>query len=206
MSIFRFFVLGVLPKIFSMARPNNSNLGFTLVEMLAVVIITGILAAIALPSFLKNRTFATTIPQIESTLRLVSLKARASSGNPYRVTLGNRAGEQFLDVRYLANSACTTTNTVAWESNKDWKQEPNLILSLPTTVVISNFPSKGFCFNSRGEAVLSPGSVAADSRSFTISNTSSGKVAKAVISISLIGDNSRATYDANNVSLDGKLN
>ena len=39
---------------------TNNNKGFTLVEIMIVVAIIGLLAAIAIPSFVKNRTLAQT--------------------------------------------------------------------------------------------------------------------------------------------------
>jgi prepilin-type N-terminal cleavage/methylation domain-containing protein len=193
------------PQHFTMTRPHNKNSGFTLIEMLTVVIITGILAAIALPSFFKSRTFANTVPQIESSLKLISLKARANSGNPYRLTLMTQSGQQLFRVDSINNNNCSPTNTaaaiLAWESDSNWKQDPSQTFYLPTTVVISGFPAKGFCFNSKGEAVLSAGSAAGTSRSFNVLNAdpnNSIKASKATVSISVIGDISYKVYDQNN--------
>jgi prepilin-type N-terminal cleavage/methylation domain-containing protein len=192
-----------------MARHYNSNRGFTLIEMLTVVLITGIFAAIAWPFLAKDKRFTNTIPQIESTLKIVSLKARANSGNPYRVTLQANGGEQFLKVDYLLSNNCTPTNTATWESAA-WRQDPAQTLYLPTTVTVSNFPVKGFCFNGKGESVLSPGTAAGTPKSFDVSannSNSSAKAVKATISISAIGDISRRTYDKyNNEITGGKFN
>ena len=220
MSIFRFFVLGVLPKKISMARLTKNNLGFTLVEMLTVVIITGVLASIAWPSLFKEKSFATTVPQIESVFKIISLKARANSGNAYRITLkttGTTPGntQQSLKIDYVLNQGCIAPNSAAgiaaWE-NFAWKEDPAQTLELPRGVEIpvspSNgfFPSKGFCFSGKGEVVLAPGS--AGTRSFDISSAkSSTKAKKATINISIIGDVSRRTYDSQNVEiLYGKFN
>jgi prepilin-type N-terminal cleavage/methylation domain-containing protein len=219
-SIFRFFVLGVTPKIFSMARPTNTNLGFTLIEMLTVVIITGVLAAIVWPSFLKEKSFANTVPQIESIFKIVSLKARANSGNAYRITLktiGTTPGntQQSLKIDYVLNQGCTAPNNAAgianWE-NFAWKEDPNQTLELPRGVEIpvspssGFFPNKGFCFSGKGEVVLAPGS--AGTKTFDISSPyASTKAKKATIAISIIGDVSRKTYDSQNAEIPyGKFN
>lgn len=60
-----------------LARKQNSEEGFTLIELLVVIIIIGILAAIALPSFLNQ-----------------AAKARQSEGSTYVGTL-NRTQQAF---------------------------------------------------------------------------------------------------------------
>jgi prepilin-type N-terminal cleavage/methylation domain-containing protein len=145
-SIFRFFILGVPPKIFSMARHTNSNLGFTLIEVLTVVMITAILAAIAWP-YLSNKVFARTVPKIESTFRVVSLKARANAGNPYRITLqGTAPAEQVIKVDYIINGNCNAPAAAAW------RQDPVQTLELPSDIEVINFPPSGFCFDGTGQA------------------------------------------------------
>jgi prepilin-type N-terminal cleavage/methylation domain-containing protein len=208
--------IGHITQNISMARSINNNLGFTLVEMLTVVIITGILAAIAMPSLYKNKSFANTVPQIESTFKIVSLKARANSGNPYRITLittGTTPGtrQQILKIDYALNNNCTPQNDsasiTAWEKSA-WRQDPIQTLSLPNEIEISNFPNKGFCFNGKGEVFLSPGSSSSTTKSFDILSTKStnSKATKATINISVIGDVDRTTYDSQGTSLYGKFN
>jgi prepilin-type N-terminal cleavage/methylation domain-containing protein len=186
-----------------MTRPNNSILGFTLIEMLGVVTITAILAAIALPSFLNvtNRQFVGIVPQIESSLKIVSLKARANAGNPYKVTVQGK----FLKVNYLLSNDCTAVAT------EQWRQDPTLTVELPAEVSITNFPVGGICFDGTGQATLSPGSPSGSSRSlnvvYSIGTKANSKAVKATINISSIGDISRRTYDANGVEIpNGKFN
>jgi prepilin-type N-terminal cleavage/methylation domain-containing protein len=175
-----------------MTRPNNSNLGFSLIEMLTVVIIAGVLAAIALP-FFQNKVFAKTVPQIESTVKMVSLKARANAGNPYRISLQGR----WIRVDSILSGNCTTTPTTA----AGWRQDPTQSFELPDDISITNFPSDGICFDGTGQAA--PGTT----RSFDIiSNKANSKAVKANITISLIGDVTRTLYDANNaVIANGKF-
>lgn len=166
-----------------MTRPNNSNLGFSLVELLTVVIIAAILAAIAWPSFQK-KVFAKTVPQIESTVKIVSLKARANAGNPYRISLQGR----WIRVDSILSGNCTTTAA----NSAGWRQDPTQSFELPDHVSITNFPAGGICFDGTGQAA--PGTT----RSFdVINNKADAKAVKANITISLIGDVTRTLYDSN---------
>ncbi len=199
MSILRFFLLGVSPKTFSMARPTNNNLGFTLLELLTVVLITAILAAIAFP-YLSNRVFARTVPKIESALKIVSLKARANAGNPYRVTLqsqGTTPAVQLLRVDYIINGNCNTPATAAW------RQDPVQTLELPSDIEVIDFPSGGFCFDGTGQATSLPDTEPASFTVRAIKQTS--LAARAVIAVSLIGEVGLTTFDQNNNNLNGKL-
>ncbi len=175
-----------------MTRPNNSNLGFSLVELLTVVIITAIIAAIAFPSF-QNKVFAKTVPQIESTIKIVSLKSRANAGNPYRISLQGK----WIRVDSIPNGNCTTTPITA----SGWSQDPTQSFELPDDVSITNFPPNGICFDGTGQAA--PGTV----RSFdVINNRANSRAVKASITISLIGDVTRTLYDSNNtVITNGKF-
>jgi prepilin-type N-terminal cleavage/methylation domain-containing protein len=194
-SIFRFFALGTAQNI-SMARHNNHS-GFTLLEMLTVVLITGILAAIALP-YLQNKVYAKTVPTVESTVKIVSLKARANAGNPYRLTLvGTPATGQTLRVHHLINGNCNAA------SNAAWRRDPAQDIELPVNdVTITNFPPGGFCFDGTGQAGLSPGSPPNTPMSFKIVNLKkNSKAVRTDISISLIGDVSRKTFSAANIEI-----
>lgn len=180
-----------------MARPTNNDLGFTLIELLIVVLITAILAAIAWP-YLANKVFARTVPKVESTLKVVSLKARANAGNPYRVTLqGVAPANQVLRVDYMINGTCNSPAAAAW------RQDPIQTLELPTDVAVTNFPSGGFCFDGTGQATALP---ITEPASFTIMAVKQNSLAaKAVIAVSLIGEVDVRTFDQNNTNLNGKL-
>jgi prepilin-type N-terminal cleavage/methylation domain-containing protein len=180
-----------------MARHTNSNLGFTLIEVLTVVMITAILAAIAWP-YLSNKVFARTVPKIESTFRVVSLKARANAGNPYRITLqGTAPAEQVIKVDYIINGNCNAPAAAAW------RQDPVQTLELPSDIEVINFPPSGFCFDGTGQATSLPITAPA---SFTVRALKQNSLAaRAVIAVSLIGDVNRTTFDQNNSNLGGKL-
>jgi prepilin-type N-terminal cleavage/methylation domain-containing protein len=187
--------IGYGPK-YSMARYNNHS-GFTLIEILVVALITGILAAIALPYF-QNKAYARTVPTVESTIKIVSLKARANAGNPYRLTLeGTATTGQVLRVHHLVNGNCSAVATAAWRRN------PSQDIDLPITdVTITDFPPGGFCFDGTGQAGLSPGSPPNTPMSFKLINLKrNSKAVRTDISISLIGDVSRRTFNAANIEI-----
>jgi type IV pilus assembly protein PilA len=86
---------------------KNGNKGFTLIELLVVIIIVGVLAAIALPSFL-NQIGKARGSEAKSTLGSVNRAQQA-----YRLENGTFGGLANLDARITTNFfAVTVTNTV----------------------------------------------------------------------------------------------
>jgi type II secretory pathway pseudopilin PulG len=184
-----------------MKRPNHTNAGFTLVEILVILIITGILAGIAAPSLLsQNKVFKRSVVAIETLIKTTSLSARANSGNPYRMIVLNSTFEgkakQTLRVEILRNGSCDPNAPLPTNSN--WQPDIRKDFDLPEGVVISAsgatsnpFPStstNGICFNGRGE-------VFAGGRVFDIFDTQARQESvKATIAISAVGDISRKTY------------
>jgi prepilin-type N-terminal cleavage/methylation domain-containing protein len=192
-----------------MVRHSNSNLGFTLVEMITVVFITGVLAAIGIQSMAKNNSFTNTVVKVESGLRVTSLKARAAAGNPYRVTVqvDPNTGEQFLKTQHLVNGNCSSATT----ATALWRDDPTQDIYVPKRIVIPTVadatninirPFPGFCFDGRGN--VSP--VNGASRIFSMLDKKPGeKAVLANISISAIGDLTHDTYKSDGTSLYGKF-
>ncbi len=197
-----------IPPILPMVRHSNSNLGFTLVEMVTVVFITGILAAIGVQSMAKNSSFTNTVVKVESGLRVTSLRARANAGIPYRVTLqvDPNTGEQFLKTQHLVNGNCNAATTALWRDDptQDIYVPKRIIIPTVANVMNPNIkPFPGFCFDGRGNVVSLNGS----SRIFSMQDSKPGeKAVLANISISAIGDLTHDTYKSNGTSLYGKFN
>jgi prepilin-type N-terminal cleavage/methylation domain-containing protein len=196
-----------IPPTLPMVRHSNSNLGFTLIEMIVVVFITGVLAAIGIQSMAKNSSFTNTVVKVEAGLRVTSLRARASAGNPYRITLqvDPNTGEQFLKTQHLVNGNCNAVATALW------RDDPTQDIYIPKRIVVPTVanvmnpnikPFPGFCFDGRGNVVSLNGS----SRIFSMQDSKPGeKAVLANILISAIGDLTRETYKSNGNSLYGKF-
>lgn len=101
---------------------NEQDQGFTLIELLVVVVIIGILAVIAIPTFLAQREKAWT-RSVESDLRNSATVVEQWFNE--KGTYGGAPG---------STTTGTTTTAVAWKTSKDVSLTP---ATLPTTMTNS---------------------------------------------------------------------
>lgn len=106
-----------------MTGPTNQKAGFTLVEIMIVVAIIGILAAIAIPSFVKNRNEAQRKACVAN-LRLITTSAEnwrtenkmALIGDDWKVKLVG--SENYIKVEPKCPSGGTYTVEVSDETEE----------------------------------------------------------------------------------------
>ncbi len=159
--------------------PKYNSQGFTLIEMVATVMVAGILMAIAAPSLLSlNKPLRDGSLQFKSQLSLIRSKA-ISSSKAYRIRpkftalndYPDRVARNFV-VEYAGNCRVTTSGgTDGWQmaSQFDLDLPPNIGIpsaytGLPTVTTIPTNPlnwgitidgsenGKGICFDNRGLA------------------------------------------------------
>jgi prepilin-type N-terminal cleavage/methylation domain-containing protein len=192
-----------------MKSSNHSSSGFTLVEILTVLIITGILIGIAAPSLLsQQRVFKRAVGSIETLLKTTNLSARANSGNPYRITVATRMfngkPEQTLKVEILQNGDCNPTTPLP--AGQNWRHDVRKDFVLPEGVQITTFGPNGFpsttasngiCFNGRGE-------VYGGQKSIDVVDTQNrSESVRARLTLSVVGDIARKTFRNNGTEIVG---
>jgi prepilin-type N-terminal cleavage/methylation domain-containing protein len=188
--------------------PKYNSPGFTLVEMLVVIVITGIILGIAMPSLLAlNKPLRYGTLQFKSQLSLIRSKAIASNQAyrirpkfPNRTAYQNEIPRNFV-VEYAANCSVTATGPNGWQMAPQFDVDlpenvgitdmasttlPNPSGS-PPTISVSNSLIWNICFDNRGIASNSPRLIIKDFRGDNQANI-------ALFDISLIGGVDIYTY------------
>jgi prepilin-type N-terminal cleavage/methylation domain-containing protein len=177
--------------------------GFTLIEMLVVLLIAGILAAIAAPSLIsQKKSMRSAISQTESMLKTVNMVARANAGNPYRIRSVYDAGADRYQLRVESRRSGTCSSTDRWIGDN------NKFVDLPAGITIADedgtaIPSvktaslaaNTICFNSLGE------SDGGEKKFSIVDMQGQSKVYRAKIQVTSVGDVLLTKFDNNGILL-----
>lgn len=193
--------------------PTDRDSGFTLLEMLAVVLVAGILMTVAAPSFLSlNKPLRDAVNQFTSHLNLIRSKAMASS-QAYRIkprytnisqypnpkNYPTPIGNQFI-VQYASN--CQVADGSGWNIASQFDlnlpddagitNDSSVTLLNPSqTIANANDLTWSICFDSRG--------IIYQTRSLILRDFQKNNRARlAKIELNKVGINNINTYDINN--------
>lgn len=190
--------------------PKYSSQGFTLIEMLAVLIVVGIIAGFAIPSLLSlSKPLRDGTLLFKNQLSLIRSKA-ISSNQSYRMKPNpdpNPDGTRNFVVEYAANCRVTTTGTNGWQRASQFDLDlPKNIgitdiatnISDPAIGAVSNSLGNGVCFDNRGIVDTPIRLILKDFRG-------DNKAKIALIDIGKLGSVDIYTYDSNTSSTPNRI-
>jgi prepilin-type N-terminal cleavage/methylation domain-containing protein len=192
--------------------PNHNSQGYTLVEMLVVIIVTGIVMGIAVPSLMAlNKPLRDATLQFKSQLTLIRAKA-ISSNQAYRLRPKYPTAAQYLGEHYNGNphnfiveyaANCQVTAPGGWQpaSQLDLDLPESIGLDLPAVTAtampvspsidgVNALPSLSWnvCYDNRG--------VATQSIRLMLQDTQGNNIAKyAQINVGIVGSSEIVTYN-----------
>lgn len=130
-------------------RKAGNNRGFTLVELIACIVIIGILAAVAGPKFFDNTPFSQRgyVDEVASAIRYANSVA-VGSGCDVSITL-TATSYQALQ-RAKSGNTCATAG--GWTTAVKWSDGQSTVSgTAPSSVTLS--PATQIVFNARGNVI-----------------------------------------------------
>jgi MSHA pilin protein MshC len=124
--------------------------GFTLVELIVVMIVVGILAVAALPRLLQNQTFETRA-FYDRALSMVRYGQKVAIAQRTNVFVNVNAGSRTVCLTYVADATCTAATGVI-----DPATAAKFSLIAPAGVSVSGTPSFSFSALGRPDLTGSP--------------------------------------------------
>jgi hypothetical protein len=166
---------------------------------MTVLIIMGILGAIAAPSLLSKQAMRSGVNSTVTLLKTANLTARANSGNPYRITVVSKNIGDEIQYNFKVESEISGTCELPRDPGDapTWRHDPSKDLFLPVGMIVANFPdvgiTNGICFNSKGETYRGVSNTIPIT--FEIEDTTQQSIARrAVFTVSAVGDITFKTY------------